>query len=154
MRSDLMPQHPDLRLCQAGVRKETRHTAMHRWEVIAPTLAASVGATITGKTPASASTQTPFLAPQSYHLSTVQGQGVSQNPDTLLLCLPCPPSLPPVAKRYLCSPKPLIQTLGCCISLFNLQFKFSDRQKQPSCSLKIARSYIEIQEIANASSSS
>lgn len=64
------------------------------------------------------------------------------------------PSLPAVAKRYLCSPKSLTQTLGCCISLFNLQFKFPDRQKQPSCSLKIARSYIEIQEIASASSSS
>lgn len=64
------------------------------------------------------------------------------------------PSLPPVAKRYLCSPKSLTQTLGCCISLFNLQFKFPDRQKQPSCSLKIARSCTEIQEIANASSSS
>lgn len=154
MRSDLTLQHPVLRLHQAGVRKETRCTAMYRREVIVPTLAASVGATIRGKTPASSSTQAPFPESQSYHLSTMQGKGLSQNPDTSLLCLLCPPSLPPVAKRYLCSLKSLIQTLGCCISLFNLQFKFSDRQKQPSCSLKIARSYIEIQEIANASSSS
>lgn len=114
----------------------------------------SVSATIRGKTPASSSMQAPFPDTQSYHPSAMQGQEVSQNPDTSLPYLLWPPSLPPVAKRYLCSPKSLIQTLGCCISLFNLQFKFSDRQKQPSCSLKIARSYIEIQEIANASSSS
>lgn len=151
-----MLQLPVLRLYQAGLQEgDVMH---HCAQMGIDGSYSSTSVTIRGKTAASASMQASFPESQSYCSSAIEGQRVFQNPDTSLLCLLCrpslPPSLPPVAKRYPCSPKSLIQTLGCCISLFNLQFKFSDRQKQPSCSLKIARSYIEIQEIANASSSS
>lgn len=55
----------------------------------------STSATSRGKTPALASTQASFPQSQSYRSSVTKGQGVFQNPDTSLLCLLCPPSLPP-----------------------------------------------------------